>query len=434
MKITLYNFSKRSNSTKQPSEGTEKHVALKSECSIYNPIFTFSSNDTDFNYIKAFSNNYYYVTDIKHTPQNFIEVSCEMDILATYKYNILDSYAFVLYATKKYNTSIVDTRLSSNKNVIVNSTDASLSFITKTQKMHIVSYIGTNGASYVALDDGALNRLCNAIQSNEFAELFNNPQNALAKILTDTSSCITSCLYNPCTVTGAVKEVILAGGYETGVTGYAVNRDTDMEIDISIPWNFTDFRQRSQFTTLLLYLPGYGYQSLNADNYCGKTSIHLRANLDSVVGEITYLIDHKVKCSATLSSNEQISTTTNGKGSIIATASTALGAITNGINPSSIFNSIISSLQTDAGSVGSNGGLTSFNAKHNITLYCISHNTNVEPSNLTNNYGRPLNEVVYLNSLLGGYVECANGSVSANCSLETIDKINSFLNGGVYLE
>mgnify|MGYP004563434603 FL=1 len=434
MEITLYNFSKRSNSTKQPSNGTIKHVTLKNECSIYNPIFIFSSNNHDFNYIKAFSNKYYYVTDIKHTPQNIIEVSCEMDILATYKYNILDSYAFVLYATKYYNTSLVDTRLSSNKNVIVNSTNASLSFIAKTQKMHIVSYIGNNGASYVALDDSALNRLCNAIQSNEFAELFNNPQNALAKVLTDTSSCITSCLYNPCTVTGAVKEIILAGGYAPGVTGYAVNRDTDMEIDIAIPWNFTDFRQCSKFTTLLIYLPGYGYQSLNADNYCGKNSIHLRANLDSVVGEITYLIDHKVKCSAVLSSNEQISTTTNGRGGILSTASTAIGSITGGIQPSSIFNSVISSLRTDVGSVGSNGGLTSFNAKHNITLYCISHDTNVAPENLTNNYGRPLNEVIYLNSLLGGYVECANASISANTSQENIEKINSYLNGGVYLE
>ena len=73
MEITLYNFSKRSNSTKQPTNGTIKHVALKSECSIYNPIFTFSTNDIDFNYIKAFSNKFYYVTDIKHTPQNFVE-------------------------------------------------------------------------------------------------------------------------------------------------------------------------------------------------------------------------------------------------------------------------------------------------------------------------------------------------------------------------
>lgn len=433
MQITLYNFSKRVNSTKQPTQGTIKNVNLKSECSIYNPIFTFSNNETNFNYIKAWD-RFYYVTDIKHTPNNYIEVSCSIDLLASYKSNILNTNAFVLFSTNQFNSSIVDNRLSSNKNVIVKSTTANLSFTSSLVKRHIVSYIGTNGSNYVALTDEALGRLVTSIQSNEFAELFNDPQNALAKVLTDTSSCITSCIYNPCTVTGAVKEVILAGGYESGVTGNAVNRDSDMEIDISIPWNFTDFRQRSQFTSLLLYLPGYGYQPLNADNYNGKDSIHIRANLDSVVGEITYLIDHKTKCSATLSSQEQISTTSSGKGSVLGMVANGVGALATGlVNPIGTFNTVVSSLETNPGSIGSNGGLTSFNAKHNITLYCISHNTNVEPSTLANNYGRPLNEVINIGSI-SGYCECANASVSAPTSQENIDVINNYLNGGVYIE
>lgn len=433
MEITLYNFSKRVNSTKQPTQGTVKNVKLKSECSVYNPIFTFSTNDTNFNYIKAW-NKFYYVTDIKHTPNNFIEVSCDIDLLASYKSNITNTNAFVLYSTNHYNTSIVDNRLSSNKDVIINSTSAELSFTTGLQKRHIVSYIGPNGSNYIALTDDGLARLVTKVQSNEFAELFNDPKNALAKVLTDTSSCITSCIYNPCTVTGAVKEIILAGNYASGVTGNAVNRDSDMEIDISIPWNFTDFRQRSQFTTLLLYLPGYGYQPLNADNYAGKGTIHIRANLDSVVGEITYLIDHKTRCSTILSSQEQISTTTTGKGSVISMIGNSVGTLATGVvNPIGIFNTITSSLETNVGNIGSAGGLTSFNAKHNITLYCISHNTNVDPSSLGANYGRPLNEVIKLGSI-AGYCECANASVSAPTSQDNINAINNYLNGGVYIE
>ena len=433
MEITLYNFSKRVNSTKQPTQGTVKNVKLKSECSVYNPIFTFSTNDTNFNYIKAW-NKFYYVTDIKHTPNNFIEVSCDIDLLASYKSNITNTNAFVLYSTNHYNTSIVDNRLSSNKDVIINSTNAELSFTTGLQKRHIVSYIGPNGSNYIALTDDGLARLVTKVQSNEFAELFNDPKNALAKVLTDTSSCITSCIYNPCTVTGAVKEIILAGNYASGVTGNAVNRDSDMEIDISIPWNFTDFRQRSQFTTLLLYLPGYGYQPLNADNYAGKGTIHIRANLDSVVGEITYLIDHKTRCSTILSSQEQISTTTTGKGSVISMIGNSVGTLATGVvNPIGIFNTITSSLETNVGNIGSAGGLTSFNAKHNITLYCISHNTNVVPSSLGPNYGRPLNEVINLGTI-DGYCECANASVSAPTSQDNINAINNYLNGGVYIE
>lgn len=434
MEIKLYNFSKRVNSTKQPKSGeVVKNVKLKSECSIYNPIFTFSTNNTNFNYLTAF-NMYYYVTDIKHTPNNYIEVSCSIDLLATYKGYIFETSAFVLFSTNQYNSAIVDNRLSTNKDVIINSTSADLSFTTSLEKRHIVSYIGPNGSNYIALTDDALARLVTKIQSNEFAELFNDPKNALAKVLTDTSSCITSCIYNPCTVTGAVKEIILAGNYATGVTGNAVNRDSDMEIDILIPWNFTDFRQRSQFTTLLLYLPGYGYQPLNADNYTGKGTIHIRANLDSVVGEITYLIDHKTRCSTILSSQEQISTTTTGKGSVISMLGNSVGTLATGVvNPIGIFNTITSSLETNVGNIGAAGGLTSFNAKHNITLYCISHNTNVEPSSLATLYGRPLNGVVKIGSI-NGYCKCVNASVSAPTSQENLDVINNYLNGGVYIE
>lgn len=433
MEITLYDFSKRVNSTKQPSGGTKKNVTLKSGCSVLNPIFTFSTNDVNFNYIGAFG-GYYYVDDIIRTPNNYVEVRCSQDLLATHKNSILNTNAFVLYSSSKYNVNIVDNRLSSNKDVIISTTDASLSFTASPLARHIISYIGNNGTTYVALTDDKLNQLTTKIQSNEFAELFNDPQNALSKVLTDTASCITSCTYNPCTITGAMKEIILAGGYKTGVTGSIVNRDSDMEIDINIPWNFTDFRQRSQFTSLLLYLPAYGYQPLNADNYNGKSSIHLRANLDSVTGEITYLIDHKTKCTANLGSSEQISTTTSGKGSALGLVSTVASSLTTGIvNPSQLFNTVVSSLETNPGSIGSAGGLTGYNAKQNITLYCISHDTNVDPSSVASNYGRPLNEVARIGDL-SGYVECANASVSAPTTKENKDTINEYLNGGVYIE
>lgn len=433
--ITFNSFTKRVNSTRIPtdSDGTTRSVYLKDGTSKYNPVFILSSNDDGIIYVKAYG-LYYFVSDIVHVSQNVIEIHCDCDLLASYRNYILNTNAFVLFSTNLFNVNIIDSRLSMDKNVIISTTDASLSFTASLVKRHIVSYIGTNGSNYIALTDDGLAKLVNSIQSNEFAELFNNPQNALAKVLTDTASCITSCVYNPCTLTGAVREVILAGGYNTGVTGNAVNRDADMEIDITIPWNFTDFRQRSQFTSLLIYLPGYGYQPLNTDNYTGKNSIHLRANLDSVKGEITYLIDNKTKCSAVLSSSEQISTTTNGAGSVLGLAENVVGtAMTGTINPLGLFNTITSSLETNPGSIGSAGGLTSFNAKQNITLYCISHNTNVDPSTLANEYGRPLNEVKKLSNV-SGYCECANASVSVPTNEANIKKINGYLNGGFFIE
>lgn len=91
MQITFYsNFSKRENSTKQPSGGTTYNVVLKDEFSIIGGTVTLQVNfDTAINYTAAKYGNFYYkVTDVVSTSNNIVDITLTLDVLATYKPDI----------------------------------------------------------------------------------------------------------------------------------------------------------------------------------------------------------------------------------------------------------------------------------------------------------------------------------------------------------
>lgn len=436
MQITLYNFIKRRNSTKRPSKGETINVNLKEGCSHYNPSFILNTNPTNYSYL-SWGTWYYYITDIVNTRNGIWTISCELDPLATWKDDIKSTTAFVLYSTSNYNTDLIDPRLSSAKDTIIKTSNANLSFIANPQPRYIISYVGTHSNPYVAVTDTQLAKIMSKMSDNAFAELFTDPNNAISKMLTDTGSCITSCIYNPCTIVGAISEIIFAGGYKTGVVGNAVNRDAMGSVSITIPWNFSDFRNRSQFTSLLLYLPAYGWLELNADNFQGRSSININMTLDSVVGEICYIVENQARCVAQMGVPIQVSTVTQGNplgaiGNVVAGSIAGLMGNYAGAGVSA-FNAITSAIGTNVGSVGGSGGNTSYISKKDITLVCISHNTNVDPSSLANNYGRPCNKVVALSGL-SGYVQTTNANVSTWAPKQYKDEIDALLNGGVYLE
>ena len=55
MNINVWtNFSKRVNSTLQPTGGTQISVVLKENCSLENPVFIVSTPITDYTYVEAF--------------------------------------------------------------------------------------------------------------------------------------------------------------------------------------------------------------------------------------------------------------------------------------------------------------------------------------------------------------------------------------------
>lgn len=435
MQITLYNLAKRRNSTKQPSKGSNITVNLKEGTSYFNPSFILNFNPTGFNYL-SWDNRYYYITNIENTRNGIYTISCELDALATYKSDILGTTAFVLYSSSNYDVGIPDTRLSTKPNYIVKTNV--VTYPIAGDPLYVVTYIGESGASMKGVTEKSLAALQNALSTNAFAELFVDSSKAVSKMLSNTAQAITGCTYVPrCSTSGRPMNIILAGGYNTGASGTLVNRHDFATTSISIPWNFSsgDFRNRSQYTTLLLLLPCYGYLQLNTDNYIGDDTITIDVFQDSATGTIAY-VGKDFYCVANMGCNVQISTTTQGNltSGISSIASAGLQALTNPISAlGNVFNAVTSSMATNVGSVGSYGNTIAMDSTLNIEIVVISHDTNVEPSSMTSNYGRPCNKVISLSGL-SGYVQTMNANVVTSASKQYKDEIDSLLNGGVYLE
>lgn len=437
MDVKLYNFSKRENSTKRPSGGTSVPVVLKDGTSIYNPSFELiSSTAPDSTYL-SWAGRYYYIDDITYLNGRYI-IACSIDVLATWKDEIGATSAFIKYASSGYDIGLVDGRLSSDLNAIVKRRKKDI--LAGFPSGYIVTYVGEQGTTnpVVALSETGVCRLMTSIQDSAFAEILNNPDNALSKILSDCASAITSCKYLPIVATAGTREIVLAGGYNTGVTGSEVEILTGNNIFLDIPWNFPkgDFRNRSQFTSIIIYLPSYGYAQLNTDDLIGKDTLDVTAVLDSTSGGIAYDVGGIFKAECDISTPIQISTTTQGNalGALVSAGGALAGALSGNVAVAGagLFGAFTSAMQTNTGSLGSMGSHAGWSLHANdVELIVISHNTNVEPSNMASQQGRPVGKVA---GIVSGYNECVNASVNCNAPQVLKDRINAYMNGGFYYE
>ena len=117
--VTLYTFSKRENSTAQPSSGTDFYCVLKQPTSIINPTLELSAADiTAYNYayIAAFG-RYYFMKDITSVSNNLWHITLEVDPMATYKTQIGGSTQYVLRSSSSYDGDIVDSLYPTKGNV-----------------------------------------------------------------------------------------------------------------------------------------------------------------------------------------------------------------------------------------------------------------------------------------------------------------------------
>lgn len=449
MDVTAYTFfKKRKNSTKRPSGGNKRNVVLLDDVSLYNPVFQSEYWAYNDNYC-LWAGRYYYVTDVVTLRQNLFEVHCEIDPLATWKDDIIATTAFVTFSTSSFDIGIPDYRLSSDPITITKSEGVEL--FPDLAESFVISYVGTKSAPTTGITYSQLEGLQGQMMSNKCVKtivgwakniISEDPQgtdtgNLVASLLGNTSNSITRCIFTPKFHSiGSTGDIVLAGGYNTSIVGEKPSHSYSEKYSIKIPWSFPtgDFRNRAQFTAMCIYLPGYGFISLNADNYQGQSAIPVQATIDSYVGEITYLVDGKTKATCSISYPVQVGTSQVGNipnaVAGVAQAITAENRVGVGMGA---FNAVRSAIGTDAGSIGNAGGSSAFSAYTKITVVTMAHNTNVDPASVASTIGRPLNAVRNIGSL-SGYVQTADVEVPTTAPDEYKTVINDSLNGGMYIE
>lgn len=111
MTITLYQFTKRQNSTKQPDNNTphvDVTVYLKEPCDEFRPVFQLDSAYASYNYLK-WGSRYYWITSKTYLINDIIEIHCTKDLLATFKSDIGASSQYILRSSFGSNGHIIDT-------------------------------------------------------------------------------------------------------------------------------------------------------------------------------------------------------------------------------------------------------------------------------------------------------------------------------------
>lgn len=438
MLITLYNFKKRYNSTKVPTGGKEIDVRLKEGTSLYTPSFLLTINPTNYTYVK-YSNRYYYISDIIYERTSLYRINCNIDVLASYKSNILSTTCYIAFSQSQFDDRIVDTRLSTVDRATYKTTSAEILVDGDTANpTFILEYVTSkplNGLSGVAWLNGlSAIELAGKLSSEEFKTWLTENE----KELSGAYDSVIGLRKVPFNWSSTASGNIYLASWNSTIPG-GTTRNMLYECSINIPWQFSDFRNQQPFTSLMLYLPAHGFVELNPSDLVDKTSIDIRLMVDGITGAGTYVVENLYKGDCNFANDISIGTI---KGNSLGVTSGALGVVSGLIsgNFASALNSgiqgAIASQQRSIGTTGRSSGGASIYANFgdwkSVYLTSICHNTNQEPSSIASTNGRPLNINLEMSSL-SGYVQTINASVS--CDNDTIAKmINELLDGGVFIE
>ena len=423
---------------------------------------------------------YYKITDIRSIRQSIIEVSGDVDVLATWKSNIQATTAFVAYDTTG-NTEIVDKRLSAKTtpSIVVN-TSGNFDYIGRGACV-AVDVVGQNYAGTYLMTIPQAASLLNGIDTwtgINFADIIWDSSlpadEALVDVLTQIGQNIVDAIKKliaagsaPSMLRGArlmgfttgagfgTSEQVYLGDFPTGVTAQLQDAGarTSEIVSVTIPWTFSDWRRNSPYTQVYVYSPYFGLVEIPTSEIIGKGQIDCTVSFSPISGDALFMLTAVpsgggagVKLghyACNLSSpfligtsnvsawNQVMAVTSGGMAIGAALAAGPVGAAlgTNGIM------GMLEHIRPISQTIGTAGGsaLVGIGLPPPLTLIEVTHDTNVAPSSVSAVIGTPTNEVKSL-SALSGYVETRNASVAGGMTDTERKAINRYLDGGIYIE
>lgn len=465
---------KRENSTKQLSMTSSHNCNFKNGCSMLNPTLFLELNNSTFPDYTGFKidDRYYNITDIRSVRNNLFEVSGQVDVLATYKANILNTEAYVLFDTDA-NSEIPDARLTTKTTPIMSLSTGPEIFPTSKTGCYILTVNGIGGTASYLMSKSELTSLLSDLVIT-IDDVLNNVQVPSVDSLVDfflsfkdmadallgnifgcgnIAECIKACVWLPYDFSGSGGDEITLGTFHTGHYGTLVSPILDLPmVGVNIPWQFSDWRNGSPYTQVGLYIPFIGTMYYDASNLKGQVSLTIErslnlltgsmcvevktANLNSILG--TYGAD--VGCSYPIGISNinwtSGATSVIALGAAIATGGAAAAATTQIASAAAGANAILgitNSLTPNPTTIGGLSGGAGVGLDTNIKCFTVCHNTSDTPSDMTNSLGTPSGEVKTLSSLTG-YVQTMSASVDGAMTSEERAKLNSLLNSGIYIE
>lgn len=455
------NLVKRENSTFQPSHAADQvlDVQLKQDCDLYNPTFLISGvieNELmPINYC-AWSGHFYFVRNMIYKTKNICELVCEMDVLATYKGDILNQTFYIERASTNYNVNIYDpyvAQIANNASVRETSSDPLPGWYV--DGTYLVRVIGNNatgtsdrfGITTYAMDQ---NRLTWFIKSMFTASNFEILTDEVVKSFFNPFQYVVSVMWFPFTTsfftmgTGTAQNVFV-GWFDTKVTAVPITQIArGVEVSIARPEvTHNDFRDNAaSWSTLRLFVPGAGMIYINPIEM-GYESLKAAFNIDLATGEEIVFIRPNAggkplalmaSVSGRLGVPVQIGQLANNFAKAGADAVSALGSLFTGNVGNALGQAV--AVTTDLcqptpstnGSAGNIAAIRATGGQLHLSQYIRSGNP---PA--VNEIGRPVMKADLL-SKYKGYVKCAGASSIIKGSLTEKRKLDDFMNGGFYIE
>lgn len=479
--IKLGTFSKRINSTKQPtlSGFTDFDCVLKDTTSVDNPTFLISAADLEgYNYA-SWGTRYYFVSALRSIRNNLWEVDCSLDVLATYKSNILATTAYVIYDTVS-NTELPDNRLPIKTTKSISVSTAACPFVPD-GGCFILSLTGSNGSTGVyKATQGQLAALIDDV-SDIWDNLFNYPdapdkpdvpeydefdftknialalqywaddfmwyveyiKRAICQFFGsgDLAQNIRECRYIPFNVgvTGGSTTIYL-GTFETQQSLGKLNTETvHRTASVSIPWQANDFRRRSPYTEVYLYLPYIGMIKLSSENLVGQSSISVAYTLALRDGSLICTVSSGGEILGQYSGNVGASVPIGVSNinlpkaaqSVVAGAQSAVNKNLGGVGMAVL--NFADAVTPNFSSIGGLDGIAGIGANQNITCYTVFHDTVVAPNSELLTIGSPTMAPKAL-ATLTGFCQCMDAHVEAPAMDNELEAIDNYLNSGFFIE
>lgn len=447
-------FSKRINSTKIPSNGTSIEFVIKKPTSIYEPVLLIGTEEDLFsNPIVYFSidNLYYYVNDIISIRENIWELHLNIDVMASAKSDISNVNCYVSRAQSDNNNMLVDGLIDIGADIDVSSSIGNTNIFDGGECYILQVLDGSGGTSMGFMHTYAMTQ-------DELAELaleLTLPEafEALNQGFADVSSCIGSSILLPVSsskLSGGGATIKL-GQFNTGVGAKNITSPVLFTNTVlNIPWKYNDFRKKSPFTSIRLYLPYIGVTEISANDIFEETSMNVYTSLDVITGVVAYSVqvgaggrvigEYSAKAGSTIPTSSYTANILGGItgsfGAIMSGGVSAatgnlvglLGSIGGAINAGFDFVQHTAQIRGAQGSVAVN-----YTSLPYIRLDVISHSSSDEPSNISNVYGRPLAARRNISSL-SGFIKCEAASIGGDWPSNIKSQINNIMNAGFYFE
>lgn len=457
MYVDFQIFSKRRNSTQIPTVWLKNFdCQLKQQTSIESPTLILSTlnwdNEINYCYIRDFK-RYYYISDVVYMTGNRVEVSCQMDYLATYRNEILAYKAFVIRTSNpRYINSFIYDPLRSNETKILTQSSQYTDFnspfsATGCYILRTVTNGGSvEGVSTYCLTDAQLTSvMAFMFTESNFKDVISDDT---VKAFFNPFQYIVSLKWIPVSrskiINDTVKTNVKFGWWNSGVSvselAYVGASFHTPSLNVP-PGAYGDFRGYcSQFTQYSVYIPGVGnvdispadaheplYVSGELDIATGECDFYLTQNKYFSTGA-TIIGTYKTNLGVDIQIGQLASrlpgVVSGGVGAVTNLLSGNIGGATaNAINAVQTYNSPTPSIN---GTQSSRWGIGS---SHQVIVSCISYGTADSPDS----FGQPCYQNLTLSNLFNSYVQTGNASIIIKGFSEDANTVNSMLDSGVYL-